>query len=56
MAPPLPPGFFYAPLPPGNHIRLLEITTKRERLPNSFDREDILVVRLLVVDLDVPPR
>jgi hypothetical protein len=61
MALPLSAGLFYTPLPPGNHIRLLEIKTEHGKLPdscnghNSFNREDVLVVQLHVANLNVPP-
>jgi len=55
-----PAAFFYAPLP-SNHIRLLEITTERGKLPGLpnqhrlFDPEDVLVFQLVVAHLDDPP-
>jgi tetratricopeptide (TPR) repeat protein len=54
------PNFKYTLLPPGNYIRLLEITSESGRLPGStsscegFDKDDVVAVRLHVTDLDQP--
>jgi hypothetical protein len=61
MAPPSS-NFSYTPLPPG-HIRLLEITTDRGKLPGSlkhtstglFDEKDLLMTRMYVTNLADPP-
>ena len=61
METPLVAPFSYSPLPTGDHIRLLDVTTEPGKLPSSlnsdklFNTEDALVVQLYVGDLKNPP-